>query len=73
LPRGHRGIEDQYLGAIMVLSHQSASSVLGLQIFPEREERLIVSRLTAVVNALAKAGIELGENGSIVPRPKKAK
>jgi hypothetical protein len=23
-----------------------------------------------VVNALAKAGIELGENGSIFPRPK---
>ena len=26
--------------------------------------------ITAVVNALAKAGIELGENGSIIPRPK---
>ena len=26
--------------------------------------------ITAVVNALAKAGIELGENGSIFPRPK---
>ena len=25
--------------------------------------------ITAVVNALAKAGIELGENGSIFPRP----
>jgi hypothetical protein len=27
--------------------------------------------ITAVVNALAKAGIELGENGSIFPRPKR--
>ena len=27
--------------------------------------------ITAVVNALAKAGIELGENGSVTPRPKK--
>jgi hypothetical protein len=26
--------------------------------------------ITAVGNALAKAGIELGENGSIFPRPK---
>jgi hypothetical protein len=26
--------------------------------------------VTAVVNALAKAGVELGENGSIFPRPK---
>jgi hypothetical protein len=26
--------------------------------------------IIAVVNALAKAGIELGENGSIFPRPK---
>jgi hypothetical protein len=25
--------------------------------------------ITAVLNALAKAGIELGENGSIFPRP----
>jgi hypothetical protein len=25
---------------------------------------------SSVVNALAKAGIELGENGSIFPRPK---
>ena len=28
------------------------------------------ARGVAVVNALAKAGIELGENGSIFPRPK---
>ena len=28
------------------------------------------SGIAAVVNALAKAGIELGENGSIIPRPK---
>jgi hypothetical protein len=25
---------------------------------------------SSVVNALAKAGIELGENGSVIPRPK---
>jgi hypothetical protein len=27
--------------------------------------------IPAIVNALAKAGIELGENGSVVPRPKR--
>jgi len=26
--------------------------------------------ITAVVNALAKAGVDLGENGSVIPRPK---
>jgi hypothetical protein len=26
--------------------------------------------IIAVVNALAKAGIDLGENGSVVPKPK---
>jgi hypothetical protein len=26
--------------------------------------------ITAVVNALAKAGVDLGENGSGIPRPK---
>ncbi len=26
--------------------------------------------ITAVVNALAKAGVDLGENGSIIPRSK---
>ena len=26
--------------------------------------------ITAVVNALAKAGLGLGENGSVIPRPK---
>ena len=35
--------------------------------------RLIMDRersfITAVVNALPKAGIELGENGSIIPKP----
>ena len=30
------------------------------------------ARGVAVVNALAKAGIELGANGSIYPRPKRA-
>ncbi len=31
---------------------------------------LVPPTATSVVNALAKAGIELGENGSIFPRPK---
>jgi diacylglycerol kinase family enzyme len=26
--------------------------------------------ISAVVNALAKAGVELGENGTVIPRPK---
>ena len=29
--------------------------------------------ITAVVNALAKAGVDLGENGSVIPRPKGGK
>ena len=26
--------------------------------------------IAAVVNALAKAGVDLGENGSVIPKPK---
>jgi hypothetical protein len=29
-----------------------------------------IGTITAVVNALAKAGVDLGDNGSVIPRPK---
>ena len=35
-----------------------------------QQVRGLSGTISAVVNALAKAGIELGENGSIFPRPK---
>ena len=41
-----------------------------LEAFDAQTVRGQTGTITAVVNALAKAGIELGENGSIIPRPK---
>ena len=41
-----------------------------LEAFDAQQVRGQSGTITAVVNALAKAGIELGENGSIYPRPK---
>ena len=41
-----------------------------LEAFDPQQVRGQSGTITAVVNALAKAGIELGENGSIYPRPK---
>jgi hypothetical protein len=41
-----------------------------LEAFDAQQVRGQSGTITAVVNALAKAGIELGENGSIFPRPK---
>jgi hypothetical protein len=42
-----------------------------LEAFDAQQVRGQSGTITAVVNALAKAGIELGENGSIFPRPKR--
>ena len=42
---------------------------MGLSSDARQTERHVVPK-AALMNALAKAGIELGENGSIYPRPK---
>ena len=36
----------------------------------EKELRRESGTIIAVVNALAKAGVDLGENGSVIPKPK---
>ena len=41
-----------------------------LEAFDAQQVRGQSGTITAVVNALAKAGIEIGENGSTYPRPK---
>ena len=46
------------------------TSIVRLEAFDVQQVRGQSGTITAVVNALAKAGIELGENGSIFPRPK---
>ena len=45
-------------------------TIARLEAFDEQEVRGQSGTITAVVNALVKAGIELGENGSIFPRSK---
>ena len=46
------------------------TTIVRLEAFDAQQARGRSGTITAVVNALAKAGIELGENGSIFPRPK---
>jgi hypothetical protein len=46
------------------------TTVVRLEAFDAQTMRGQSGTITAVVNALAKAGIELRENGSIFPRPK---
>ena len=48
-----------------------AALVRLLEAFDAQQVRGQSGTITAVVNALAKAGIELGESGSIFPRPKR--
>jgi hypothetical protein len=43
------------------------TTIVRLEAFDKQEVRGQSDTITAVVNALAKAGIELGENGSIFP------
>jgi hypothetical protein len=47
------------------------TTIVRLEAFDAQQVRGQSGTITAVVNALAKAGIELGENGSIFPRPKR--
>ena len=46
------------------------TTIVRLEAFDAQQVRGQSGTITAVVNALAKAGIELGENGSVIPRPK---
>ena len=46
-----------------------SATIVRLEAFDAQQVRGQSGTITAVVNALAKAGIELGENGSIFPRP----
>ena len=52
------------------LGRLPAALVRLLEAFDAQQVRGQSGTITAVVNALSKAGIELGENGSIFPRPK---
>ena len=46
------------------------TTVLRLEAFDAQSVRGQSGTITAVVNTIAKAGIDPGENGSIFPRPK---
>ena len=52
------------------LAKVHVTTIVRLEAFEAHQVRGQSGTITAVVNALAKAGIELGENGSIYPRPK---
>ena len=54
----------------LILVRLPAALARLLEAFDAQQVRGQSGTITAVVNALAKAGIELGENGSIFPRPK---
>jgi predicted transcriptional regulator len=46
------------------------TTIVRLEAFDANEVNGQSQTITAVVNALAKAGVELGEGGCIIPRPK---
>jgi hypothetical protein len=46
------------------------TTIVRLEGFDAHTVRGQSGTIAAVVNALAKAGVDLGENGSIMPRPK---
>jgi predicted transcriptional regulator len=52
------------------LAKVHVTTIVRLEAFEAQQVRGQSGTITAVVNALAKAGIEIGENGSIYPRPK---
>jgi predicted transcriptional regulator len=52
------------------LAKVHVTTLVRLEAFDASPVRGQSGTITAVVNALAKAGVELGENGSIIPRPK---
>jgi predicted transcriptional regulator len=52
------------------LAKVHVTTIVRLEAFEAQQVRGQSGTITAVVNALAKAGVELGENGSLIPRPK---
>ena len=46
------------------------TTIVRLEGFGAESVRGQSGTITAVVNALAKAGVDLGENGSVIPKPK---
>jgi predicted transcriptional regulator len=52
------------------LAKVHVTTIVRLEAFEANQVRGQSGTITAVVNALAKAGVDLGENGSIIPRPK---
>ena len=52
------------------LSKVHSTTIIRLEAFDAQPVRGQSGTITAVVNALAKAGVDLGENGSVIPRPK---
>jgi hypothetical protein len=46
------------------------TTIVRLETFDAQQVRGQSGTITAVVKALAKAGIELGENGAVIPRSK---
>jgi hypothetical protein len=46
------------------------TTIVRLEGFGTQPVRGQSGTITAVVNALAKAGVDLGENGSVIPRPR---
>jgi predicted transcriptional regulator len=52
------------------LAKVHVTTIVRLEAFEAQQVRGQSGTITAVVNALAKAGVELGENGSLIPRLK---
>jgi predicted transcriptional regulator len=52
------------------LAKVHVTTIVRLEAFEAQQVRGQSGTITAVVNALAKAGVDLGENGSLIPRPK---
>jgi predicted transcriptional regulator len=52
------------------LAKVHVTTIVRLEAFEAHQVRGQSGTITAVVNALAKAGVDLGENGSVFPRPK---
>jgi predicted transcriptional regulator len=52
------------------LAKVHVTTIVRLEAFEANQVRGQSGTITAVVNALAKAGVDLGENGSLIPRPK---
>jgi transcriptional regulator with XRE-family HTH domain len=52
------------------LSKVHPTTIIRLEAFDAESVRGQSGTITAVVNALAKAGVDIGENGSVIPKPR---